>query len=60
MSKVKITQVKSTIGEDRKYRKTLESLGLRRIGRSVVHEADPGTMGKLRQVFRLIKVEEVK
>ena len=60
MSKVKITQVRSEIGQSRRHRGTLRALGLRRIGRSVEREESPALAGMLRKVRHLVKVEEAK
>ena len=38
MAKIKITQIKSSINRTGKQKKTLEALGLRRIGMTVEHE----------------------
>ena len=59
MSKVRITQVKSKIGQSERHRGTLRALGLRKIGRSVEHEESPVLAGMLRKVRHLVKVEEV-
>ena len=58
MSKVRITQVKSKIGQSERHRGTLRALGLRKIGRSVEHEESPVLAGMLRKVLHLVKVEE--
>lgn len=58
MTTIRITQVRSPIGETRKHRGTLRSLGLGRIGRSAEHTVGPELEGKLRRVAHLIKVEE--
>jgi large subunit ribosomal protein L30 len=58
MSKVRITQVKSKIGQSERHRGTLRALGLRKIGRSVEHEESPVLEGMLRKVRHLVKVEE--
>jgi large subunit ribosomal protein L30 len=58
MSKVRITQVKSKIGQSERHRGTLRALGLRKIGRSVEHETSPVLDGMLRKVRHLVKVEE--
>jgi large subunit ribosomal protein L30 len=57
MSKVRITQVKSKIGQSERHRGTLRALGLRKIGRSVEHEESPVLAGMLRKVRPLVKVE---
>ena len=59
MSKVRITQVKSKIGQSERHRGTLRALGLRKIGRSVEHEESPVLTGMLRKVRHLVKVEDV-
>ena len=58
MAKVKITQVKSKIGQSERHRGTLRALGLGKIGRSAEHEESPVLAGMLRKVRHLVKVEE--
>jgi large subunit ribosomal protein L30 len=58
MPKVKITQVRSKIGQSERHRGTLRALGLRKIGRSVEHEESPVLAGMLRKVRHLVKVED--
>ena len=60
MSKVRVTQVKSQIGETSRHRGTLRALGLGKIGRSRVHEESPVLAGMLRKVRHLVRVEESK
>ncbi|MEN9923804.1 MAG: hypothetical protein RIS09_1318 [Actinomycetota bacterium] len=60
MSKLKVTQVKSTIGEKPAARETVRSLGLKRIGDTVIKEDKPEIRGMVRAVMHLISVEEVK
>jgi large subunit ribosomal protein L30 len=57
LSKVRITQVKSRIGETQRHRGTLRALGLRKIGQTVEHDATPVLAGMLRKVRHLVKVE---
>jgi large subunit ribosomal protein L30 len=57
--KLQITQLKSTIGEKPAARETLRSLGLKRIGHTVVKEDRPEFRGMVRAVKHLITVEEV-
>lgn len=59
MAKLKITQVRSTIGRIPRHRKTIEALGLGRIRKSVIHEDCPQIRGMIRSVQFLVKVEEV-
>ena len=59
MSNLKITQVKSQIGGKQYQRDTLRTLGLKRIGHSVVREDRPEVLGMIRTVRHLVSVEEV-
>ncbi|WP_424991735.1 50S ribosomal protein L30 [Nesterenkonia salmonea] len=59
-TKLEITQTKSTIGTKPKHRETVRSLGLKRIGHTVVRDADVVTVGMLNTVKHLVKVEEAK
>jgi large subunit ribosomal protein L30 len=60
VSKLKITQTRSAIGQTQKHRGTLRALGLGRIGRSVEREESPQVAGMLRKVRHLVRVEEAK
>ena len=57
MSTVRITQVRSAIGQTQRHRGTLRSLGLGRIGKSAEHTPSRELDGKLRLVAHLVKVE---
>jgi len=57
VSTVRITQVRSVIGQTKRHRGTLRSLGLGRIGQSVEHTTCAELDGKLRLVAHLVKVE---
>jgi large subunit ribosomal protein L30 len=59
MTNLKITQVKSKIGGKQYQRDTLRTLGLRRIGQSVVREDRPEVLGMIQTVRHLVTVEEV-
>ncbi|AOT02086.1 50S ribosomal protein L30 [Arthrobacter sp. U41] len=59
-AKLEITQIKSSIGGKQNQRDTLRSLGLKRIGHTVVRTADAVTVGMLNTVPHLVKVEEAK
>ncbi|WP_022871734.1 50S ribosomal protein L30 [Nesterenkonia alba] len=59
-TKLEITQIKSTIGTKPKHRDTIRSLGLKRIGHTVVRDADAVTVGMLNTVKHLVHVEEAK
>ena len=58
MAKVRITQVRSQIGQSERHRGTLRALGLGKIGRTVEQQQSPVLDGMLRKVRHLVKVEE--
>jgi large subunit ribosomal protein L30 len=57
MTKLRITQTRSSIGQQARHRGTLRALGLGKIGRSVEHAESPELAGMLRKVRHLVKVE---
>ena len=60
MAELKITQFKSGVGGRQSQRDTLRTLGLKRIGDSVVREGRPEVLGMINAVSHLVTVEEVK
>jgi large subunit ribosomal protein L30 len=54
---LKITQVRSQIGQDERHRGTLRALGLGKIGRTVERPASREVEGMLRKVRHLVRVE---
>jgi large subunit ribosomal protein L30 len=58
MAKVKLTQVRSAIGQTQRHRGTLRALGLGRIGKTAEHDESPVLSGMLRKVRHLVNVEE--
>ena len=60
MASLKITQVRGTVGTKKNQRDSLRTLGLKRIGDSVVREDRPEVLGMIRTVAHLVTVEEVK
>ncbi len=59
-TQLKITQTRSVIGGKQNQRDTLRSLGLKRIGHTVVRDATDTTRGMVNTVSHLVKVEEAK
>ncbi|SHJ94758.1 LSU ribosomal protein L30P [Tangfeifania diversioriginum] len=59
MAKIKITQVKSSIGSTKSQKATLEALGLRKLNQTIEHEATPQIVGMANKLGHLISVEEV-
>jgi large subunit ribosomal protein L30 len=58
VAKVKITQIKSQIGQSERHRGTLRALGLGRIGNAREHDESPVLAGMLRKVAHLVKVDQ--
>lgn len=58
MAKLRITLVKSGIGYADDQKRTLKSLGLRRLNQSVVHDDSQSVRGMIVKVRHLVKVEE--
>ncbi len=58
MAKLKLTQVRSAIGQSQRHRGTLRALGLGRIGKTNELDDTPVAAGMLRKVRHLVKVEE--
>jgi large subunit ribosomal protein L30 len=56
--KVKVTQVRSLIGRSERVRRTLDALGLGRIGKMKLHTLNDSTRGMLKKVEHLIRVEK--
>ncbi|MDQ6658781.1 MAG: 50S ribosomal protein L30 [Actinomycetota bacterium] len=59
MTQLKVTQIRSTIGNKRNARESVRSLGLKRIHHSVVVEDSPVVRGYLRTAPHLLTVEEI-
>lgn len=60
MGKIKVTKVKSAINRTQTQKRTLESLGLKKIGQTIVHEDTPSILGMVNKVKHLVSVEETK
>ncbi|NQU80609.1 MAG: 50S ribosomal protein L30 [Bacteroidetes bacterium] len=59
MAKIRVTQVKSKIGSEKRQKKTLEALGLKKMQSSVEVEATPQILGMVNKVIHLVKVEKL-
>ena len=58
MEKIKVTLKKSLIAAKPNQKATAASLGLVKIGDSIVHEAGPVINGKIRVLAHLVSVEK--
>ena len=56
---LKITLVKSPIGAVPKHKATVNSMGLRKLNKSIILPDNAATRGQIQQIRHLIKVEEV-
>jgi len=59
MTKIRVTQVKSKIGSEKRQKRTLEALGLKKMQSSVEVEATPQILGMVNKVIHLVKVEKL-
>ena len=60
MAELKITQLKSGVNGKSNQKDSLRSLGLKRVGQSVVREDRPEVRDMINVVSHLVKGEEVK
>ena len=58
IKKLKITQIRSLIGQCKRNRAVLNGLGLFKIGKSVVVTNTPSYRGMIKKVIHLVRVEE--
>lgn len=58
MATINVKLVKSTIGSKPKHRKTVEALGLRKIGQVVEKQDNPQMRGMVNQVCHLVQIVE--
>ena len=58
MAKIKVKLVKSVIGKPEKHRRTIEALGLKKIGQVVEKEDTPQIRGMIAQVNYMVEVIE--
>ncbi len=56
--RIRVRQVRSTIGSTKRQRATIRGLGLGRIGRVRELEDTPAVRGMIRKVAHLVEVEE--
>jgi len=58
MAKIKVKKVKSAINRTQRQKRTLEALGLKKIGQVVEHEATPSVLGMVKKVNHLVSIVE--
>jgi large subunit ribosomal protein L30 len=57
MATIKIKQVRSRIKCPKVQKRTLDALGLKKLGRVVEHEANPAILGMVEKVKHLVQIE---
>ncbi|HOZ14413.1 MAG TPA: 50S ribosomal protein L30 [Tenuifilaceae bacterium] len=58
MAKIKVTQIKSLIGQSERQRSTMRSLGIRKMHQTVEVEANPQILGMIEKVKHLVRIEQ--
>ena len=59
MTRVRITQIRSTIDRPQTQKNAMKSLGLGKINRYIELEQTPAIAGVINKVKHLVKVEEI-
>jgi large subunit ribosomal protein L30 len=59
VKRVRLTQIKSTIGCPADQKATVKALGLKRISDSIDKDVSPAVEGMIFKVKHLVKVEEI-
>ena len=57
--KIRITQIRSIIGQKPRHRKTIEALGLKKIGQSKEFNDTPQIRGMITKVNHMLTWEEI-
>lgn len=57
MAKIKVKQIKSAIKRPQNQKRTLEALGLRKIGQVVEHDDTQSILGMINTVKHLVSTE---
>lgn len=57
MAKIKVKKIKSAINRTQRQKRTLEALGLKKIGQVVEHDDTPNILGMIKKVNHLVSVE---
>jgi large subunit ribosomal protein L30 len=58
--KIRVTQVRSLIGQKPSHKKTIEALGLRKIGHSKEYSDTPQIRGMISKINHMVTWEEIK
>jgi len=58
--KLRVTLVKSPIGNQTRQKLTVKALGLNHVNQTIVHPDNPSVRGMIFKVSHLLKVEEIQ
>jgi len=58
-NKLRVTLVKSPIGNQTRHKLTVKALGLNHVNETIVHPDNPSVRGMIFKVNHLVKVEEI-
>ena len=58
--KLRITQVRSGIGMEKRQRVTVRTMGIRKLHQTVVHDDTPQIRGMIAKVRHLVRIEEIE
>jgi large subunit ribosomal protein L30 len=58
--KLAVTLKRSLIGRPETQRKTVQSLGLRKLNQTVVHNDHPAIRGMINKVIHMVEVNEIE
>jgi large subunit ribosomal protein L30 len=56
---LRVKQIKSNIGANKRQKRTLKALGLKKVNDTVTHEDNPVIRGMIRRVSHLVEMEEI-
>lgn len=59
MAKVRITQIKSKIGQPENQKRILAALGIKKMHQTVEHDDSPVIMGMVNKLKHLVKIEKL-
>ena len=59
MARLRVTQIRSTVGRLENQKRTMRALGIRRLHQTVEHNDTPVIRGMIAKVFHLVTVEEI-
>jgi large subunit ribosomal protein L30 len=59
MARIRITQVKSRIGQPERQKRILDALGLKKMHQTVEHDDSPQVMGMVRKLEHLVRMEKI-